>query len=66
MELKDFRIEYMQNPIGLDTINPRFSWKLGSTDQDVMQSAYRIIVTQDFQKVWDSGKRDEDDSVLVD
>ncbi|WP_339830617.1 glycoside hydrolase family 78 protein [Paenibacillus sp. FSL R7-0272] len=65
MELKDFRIEYMQNPMGLDTINPRFSWKLGSTEQDVMQSAYRIIVTQDLQNIWDSGKRDEDNSVLV-
>lgn len=65
MELKDFRIEYMQNPIGLDTINPRFSWKLGSIEQDVMQSAYRIIVTQDLQNIWDSGKKDEDVSVLV-
>ena len=65
MELKDFRIEYMQNPMWLDTINPRFSWKLVSTEQDVMQSTYRIIVTQDLQKIWDSGKRDEDNFVLV-
>ncbi|MEN1990517.1 glycoside hydrolase family 78 protein [Paenibacillus hubeiensis] len=65
MKLKDFRIEYMQNPIGLDTINPRFSWKLVSTEQSVMQSAYRITVTQALQKVWDSGKRNADTSILV-
>ncbi|WP_433921048.1 glycoside hydrolase family 78 protein [Paenibacillus taichungensis] len=65
MKLKDFRIEYMQNPIGLDTKKPRFSWKIESTEQSVMQSAYRITVRQDLQSVWDSGKRVADTSVLV-
>lgn len=65
MELKDLRIEYMKNPIGLDRTNPRFSWKIVSSETNVMQSAFRIVVTQDLQKVWDSGKIDKNTSVLV-
>ncbi|WP_315792574.1 family 78 glycoside hydrolase catalytic domain [Paenibacillus sp. BIC5C1] len=65
MELKNFRVEYMENPIGLDTSRPRFSWQIGSAEQGVMQSAYRIVVTQEGEMVWDSGRVDADTSVLV-
>lgn len=65
MELLDFRIEYMKNPIGMDITNPRFSWKLASSKQGVMQSAFRIVVEQELQKVWDSGKVESDTSILV-
>ncbi|MNW40631.1 Bacterial alpha-L-rhamnosidase [compost metagenome] len=65
MELKDLRIEYMENPIGQDITNPRFSWKLVSSEQNVMQSAFRIIVTQELHKVWDSQRIESDTSILV-
>lgn len=39
MELKDLRIEYRNNPIGLDLKKPRFSWKIVSNERDVIQTA---------------------------
>ena len=28
MKIRDLKIEYRKNPIGLDEVNPRFSWKI--------------------------------------
>lgn len=66
MKLKDLRIEYQENPIGLDIKKPRFSWKLVSEEQNVMQTAYRIFVSKDNgTSVWESGKRERASSVLI-
>lgn len=64
MELRDLRIEYRENPIGLDVARPRFSWKIVSEDMNVLQTAYRIVVTKCGAKVWDTGKREFNSSVL--
>lgn len=54
--------EYLESPLGLDTPNPRFSWKLYSEQRDQKQTAYRIIVSgsKEFLNAgvgdkWDSG-----------
>ncbi|OMG00844.1 alfa-L-rhamnosidase [Paenibacillus sp. FSL R7-0337] len=65
MELNNLRIEYMDNPLGLDIPNPRFSWHLVSSAQGVMQTAYQITVTKDTEEVWNSGKVEADTSILV-
>lgn len=65
MKLKDLRIEYRKNPIGLDEKAPRFSWKIESNDKDVMQSAYEIKVFNNENLVWDSGKVNSDESILI-
>lgn len=65
MRIYDLTTEYQENPIGMDVINPRFSWKIESQEQNVMQSAYHIIVTSDKGEVWNSGKIEKDTSVLV-
>ena len=54
-------IEYMKNPLGLDEEKPRFSWKLKSDNQNVVQKAYHIIV----EEKWDSGKVESDESVHI-
>ena len=42
MEIRDLKIEYRKNPIGLDEVNPRFSWKIESNEKDVYRGrAYR-------------------------
>lgn len=56
------RCEYLVNPLGIDTPQPRFSWLLEDEGYNVSQSAYRILAasspalleegTADF---WDSG-----------
>ena len=52
--LYDFRIEYRENPIGIDN-PPRFSWKIKSSRQDLVQTAYQIQVTGGGKLMWDSG-----------
>ncbi len=66
MYLKDLRTEYRENPIGLDVPRPRFSWKIVSNERNVVQTAYRITVTDEHgKKVWDSTRRQSDQSILV-
>lgn len=38
------RTEQMVDPMGLDTAAPRMSWRLESSQRNVMQTAYRILV----------------------
>lgn len=60
--------EHEENPVGIDTQSPCFSWKINSQQRGFMQSAYRIQVseTDDWRNiVWDSQKRKTDKSVLV-
>jgi alpha-L-rhamnosidase len=59
----NLRCEYLQNPLGIDTQNPRFSWQLSSEERGQVQTAYRVIVTSsidllnlDRGDMWDSGK----------
>jgi len=68
----NLRCEYKINPIGIDAVNPRFSWELQSTAKNVLQVAYRIIVADDASLVekntgntWDSKKIVSGTSVQV-
>ncbi len=57
--VKQLVCEYKTNPIGIDVVQPRLSWKLVSSGNDVMQTAYEIKVTDLTAKgklVWNSGK----------
>lgn len=66
------RTEQMVDPMGLDTAVPRMSWRLESSQRNVMQTAYRILVAsspellaQDKGDLWDSGKVESDASVWI-
>jgi alpha-L-rhamnosidase len=58
----DLRCEYLEEPLGIDIESPRFSWVAESPSRDVMQGAYRIVVSRDDRTfgsnniVWDTGK----------
>ena len=66
--IKDLRVEYMKNPIGIDVPGPRFSWKIASDARGVSQIAYEIIVSTDVNgenSVWNSGQVASDKSVSI-
>ncbi|HSO89467.1 MAG TPA: glycoside hydrolase family 78 protein [Draconibacterium sp.] len=66
--VKDLVCEYHKNPIGIDVQKPRLSWKIVSDEQNVLQSAYEIKVTDQSPKgkvIWNSGKIASDQSVNV-
>jgi alpha-L-rhamnosidase len=53
------RVEYMETPLTIDTLSPKFSWALVHSQRGQSQTAYQIIVTnsQDTTKVlWNSSK----------
>jgi alpha-L-rhamnosidase len=59
----------LTNPLGIDVLNPRLSWKSSSLIRGQKQTAYRIIVASSPENLknnigdlWDSGKVSSDKS----
>ena len=68
LQVSQLLTENLQNPIGLDVPQPRFSWQLQSPKRGVMQSAYELRIGSDARLknvLWSSGKTSSDSSVLV-
>jgi alpha-L-rhamnosidase len=67
----DLLCEYRVNPIGIDEIAPRLSWKLETTKRNTAQTAYEIrvgtnaSVTEGRNILWSTGKVISDQSVHV-
>lgn len=66
------RIENLQNPIGLDVIQPRFGWLLNADRRNVLQTAYEVRVASNARDLatgkkllWNSAKIQSDASVWV-
>jgi len=66
------RCEYKTNPIGIDVVKPRLSWKIMSQRRAVIQSAYQIRVASSADDLAagerllsDSGKMQSDKSIHV-
>jgi alpha-L-rhamnosidase len=66
------KVEMQENPEGLATLNPRFSWQLASTMNDLVQQSYQIQVAasedafnKEEERIWDSGMVQDDQSVLI-
>jgi len=49
----NLKTEYLQNPLGIDIVCPRFMWNVDGADK---QTAYQIIAKVNGKTVWNSGK----------
>ncbi len=63
---------HLDNPLGLDSPNPRFSWQNNESKSNWTQSAYRVLVSSSAElskksrgDVWDSGKVSSAESVGI-
>ncbi|GAA6409496.1 alpha-L-rhamnosidase [Blautia hominis] len=65
LKIVNLTTEYQNNPLGIDTKEPRISWKLISETKDTVQTSYQIIVTEGEKIVWDSNVVNEAQSVAV-
>ena len=74
LKVYDLRCEYLTNPLGIDVVTPRFSWKLhdATHTRGQGQTAYHILVATTPGKlksgeadVWDSGIISTEQSQLV-
>jgi alpha-L-rhamnosidase len=62
------KVDQSVTPLGMDDPHPSLSWQLSSSEANVRQSAYRVLVASspDLQQpVWDSGKVASGESVGV-
>ncbi|HEV7621772.1 MAG TPA: alpha-L-rhamnosidase, partial [Flavisolibacter sp.] len=65
ISVQDLLTENKINPIGLDAIQPRFSWKLVGDHRNIFQKAYEIKIKTGTGSIWNSGKVVSDKSVQV-
>lgn len=66
IEVVELKCEYLENPIGIDVLSPRLSWKIKTTSDHIInqeQVAYQILVasspeilSEDEADLWNSGK----------
>jgi alpha-L-rhamnosidase len=68
----NLRCELLHDPLGIDVTAPRLSWEINSTQRNVMQQAYQVIVASSLQKLnadngdlWNSGKTNSNTSIQV-
>lgn len=61
IEIVDLNCEYVENPLGIDVIKPRLSWKLKTEQNSTSQYAYKILVSSNIKllkentgDLWDS------------
>src|SRR6056297_1865797 len=69
------RCEYLDNPLGIDFIEPRLSWELRATDENarrLRQRAYHVQVASSPElfaegksDLWDSGKVMSDETIGI-
>ena len=73
LRVGDLRVEALENPIGIDSRNPRFSWRIfAEEERNVMQHTYHIMVASTREKldqgiadIWDSGVVESEQSQWV-
>ncbi len=61
----NLRVENLDKPLGIDTAEPRFSWKITSNKPNVRQTAYHIIVCDDKGEIWNTGKVESDQQLWI-
>jgi len=68
----NLQCEYKTNPLAINTIAPQFSWQLQFAQRGVVQTGYRILVTdkaglleKNIGNIWDSKKISSNRSVQI-
>ena len=65
VEVMNLRVENLDEPLGIDTNVPRFSWQITSDKKNVRQTAYQIVVSGDQGELWNSGRIESDQQLWV-
>jgi alpha-L-rhamnosidase len=69
VKIDGLQVEYLSDPLGVDTQQPRFSWKIVSEERGVLQDAYQVILAESLKdiknetgEVWNTGRVSGDQS----
>lgn len=68
----NLQCEHKNNPLGINTTAPQFSWQLQSPQRNVVQTGYRILVAdkaeliqKNIGNIWDSKKVSSNQSIQI-
>lgn len=68
----DLKCEHLINPLGVDAVAPRFTWKINDARRGAKQTSYRVIVGTDSMEVsrgigscWDTGEVSSSANLVV-
>ena len=69
LSLKEMTVDHKVNPVGIDSRQPRFSWKIKAIGNNIMQTAYSLRISTDekfsaSKTIWKSGRVESDESIL--
>lgn len=71
-DITDLRVEMLENPEGIGTASPRFSWIINANGKNVEQTTYQILVASSLEKLnknegdlWNSGEIKSSQSILL-
>lgn len=63
LAVNNLRCEFLNNPIGIDVLKPRFSWEIISSKRGRKQTAYQVVVSKSIDNLiggsnllYDTGK----------
>ena len=72
VRVENVRCEYLQYPLGVDSVRPRLSWTLAAESRGARQTAYQIVVASsevglqvDEGDLWGSGRVESDQSLNI-
>ncbi len=72
ISISDPTCEGLKEPLGINTLQPRLSWKNSSSRQGARQTAYQILVADDIKKLnekeanlWNSGKMASSSNIWI-
>lgn len=72
IQIYSLTCNYLDNPLGVETMSPRLSWKLFSEGTGQWQTSYRILVSTSLEKLhkgegdlWDTDKVESDQSINI-
>ena len=72
INVSDLKCEYIENPLGMDIRQPRFSWNISGNRRGIYQSGYRILVADRREALqdgtgnfWDTGKVPSDKLINI-
>lgn len=64
LHVKELKVCHRTAPIGLDEV-PSFGWVLESDGQNVLQTAYQLLISASGKTVWDSTRTESRESIAV-
>lgn len=72
INITEIRCENQESPLGVQSVQPLFAWKLEADARNINQAAYRILVADDPEllrkdtgNIWDSGRCVSEESINI-